>query len=40
VVELVEIDVVGLQPAQARIERPADAQRRQLAFVAPVPISP
>ena len=35
-VELVEIDVVGLQAAQTRIERPADVQRRQLALVGPV----
>src|SRR5688572_1786404 len=37
VVELVEIDVVGLQPAQTCIERSADVERRQLAFVGPAP---
>src|ERR671917_2469856 len=35
VVELVEIDVVGLQSAQACIERPADVERGQLALVWP-----
>ena len=34
--ELVEVDVVGLQPAQARVERPADVERGELAGVGPV----
>jgi hypothetical protein len=37
VVKLVEIDAVGLPPAQAGIERPANVQRRQLALVWPTP---
>jgi len=36
VVELVDVDVVGLQPLQARVERATDVERREPAVVRPV----
>src|SRR4051794_18703617 len=36
VMELIEIDVVGLQPLQAAVQRSADIQCRQLGLVRPL----
>ncbi len=40
VVHLVEVDVVGLQPLEAGVARPADVERRELALVRPLPHVP